>query len=169
MKKFKLVVVNSKYCDYLRQFDNKVPYNFSKKENRPFVGVLFKIIDLEYFAPLSSPKPKHLKMKNSIDFFKLDAGKLGAVNFNNMIPILKREYKIINFSNMTHNIDEIKYMYLLKNQLNYLNKYYVQISEKSFKFYRLYCDKKLDKKIVNRCCNFKLLEQKSLEYNSVLV
>lgn len=169
MNKFKLIIINSKYCDYLRQFDSKVPYNFSKKENRPFVGVLFKINNLEYFAPLSSPKPKHVKMKNNIDFYKIYDGKLGVVNFNNMIPVLKREYKVINFSNMTHNMDEIKYMYLLKNQLDYLNKYYIQITNKSFKFYNLYVEKKLNKKIIDRCCNFKLLEEKSLEYNKILV
>ena len=38
-----LVRLDTKYCDYLRQFDNKVPYNYNEKELRPFVGVLFKI------------------------------------------------------------------------------------------------------------------------------
>ena len=64
----KIVRVNTNYCDYLRKFDNKVPYNKNEKELRPFVGILFTINDCEYFAPLSSPKPKHLKMKNTIDF-----------------------------------------------------------------------------------------------------
>ena len=67
---FKLVRINYKYCDYLRKFDSRVPYNKGTKELRPFVGVLFKIDSKEYFAPLSSPKPKHLKMKNTIDFLK---------------------------------------------------------------------------------------------------
>ena len=45
MKKLlELVRVDKKYCDYLRQFDDKVPYNFDKKELRPFVGVLFYIL-----------------------------------------------------------------------------------------------------------------------------
>ena len=83
----KLVRVNSDYCDYLRKFDNKVAYNKNQKELRPFVGVLFIIGNMEYFAPLSSPKAKHLKMKNTMDFFKIDNGKLGAINFNNMIPV----------------------------------------------------------------------------------
>ncbi len=29
--KLKLVIIDSKYCDYLREFDKRVPYNFSKK------------------------------------------------------------------------------------------------------------------------------------------
>ena len=169
MKKFKLVIVNSKYCDYLRQFDNKVPYNFSKKENRPFVGVLFKINNLEYFAPLASPKPKHLKMKNSIDFFKLNDGKLGAINFNNMIPVIKTEYSIIDINKKIKNSDEYKYNELLKDQLEFLNRYYDEVINKSHKLYSLYVKGNLKKCISVRCCNFKLLEEKSLEYNTVLV
>ena len=54
-----LVRLDTEYCDYLRKFDDKVPYNYNEKELRPFVGVLFRIDKLMYFAPLSSPKPKH--------------------------------------------------------------------------------------------------------------
>ena len=70
-----LVRLDTKYCDYLREFDNKVPYNYNEKELRPFVGVLFKIDKLMYFAPLSSPKPKHLKLKSKLDFLKINNGK----------------------------------------------------------------------------------------------
>lgn len=63
---FRIVKVDYKYCDYLRQFDKRVAYNKDRKELRPFVGVLFEINDIEYFAPLTSPKEKHLKMKNTI-------------------------------------------------------------------------------------------------------
>ena len=29
-EKLKLVKINSEYCDYLRRFDKRVPYNFDK-------------------------------------------------------------------------------------------------------------------------------------------
>ena len=32
MKKLILVKIDSNYCDYLRKFDQKVPYNYDKKE-----------------------------------------------------------------------------------------------------------------------------------------
>ncbi len=64
IRNFRIVKVDYKYCDYLRQFDNKVPYNARSKELRPFIGILFLINECEYFAPLSSPKAKHLDMKN---------------------------------------------------------------------------------------------------------
>lgn len=84
MKSLILVRLDSKYCDYLRQFDKKVPYNYDKKELRPFIGVLFEVNDCKYFAPLSSPKPKHKKMKATLDFLKIATGDLGAINFNNI-------------------------------------------------------------------------------------
>ena len=85
--KLRLVRLDSDYCNYLRKFDDKVPYNYKEKELRPFVGVLFSIGKIKYFAPLSSPKPKHLKLKAKLDFLKIDNGKLGAINFNNMLPV----------------------------------------------------------------------------------
>lgn len=45
-----LVRLDTAYCDYLRKFDDKVPYNYNEKELRPFVGVLFRIDKLMYFA-----------------------------------------------------------------------------------------------------------------------
>lgn len=160
----KLVRIDSNYCDYLRTFDDKVPYNKSTKELRPFVGILFVVHNCEYFAPLSSPKQKHLKMKNSLDFYKIDKGLLGAINFNNMIPVTKDCYEIINLNEKVKTSKEQKYLNLLKNQLEYLNKNYIQVQEKSFKLYDLFINNKLPKNIKSRCCNFTLLEEKSKEY-----
>ena len=50
--KLKIVKIDTVYCDYLRQYDKRVSYNMGTKELRPFIGVLFKINQLEYFAPL---------------------------------------------------------------------------------------------------------------------
>lgn len=66
----KIVRVNSDYCDYLRKFDNKVAYNKNEKELRPFIGILFQIDTCEYFAPLSSPKPKRRNMKKYFRLFQ---------------------------------------------------------------------------------------------------
>ena len=168
MKIFKLMLVRVKsdYCDYLRNFDNRVAYNKNEKELRPFVGILFKINDCEYFAPLSSPKLKHLKMKNTMDFFKIDNGKLGAINFNNMIPVKKENYELVYFTKDKLNETERKYQELLKDQLSWLNENYIQVKNKSFKLYSLYNSGKLNKNIMDRCCNFKLLEEKCDIYNN---
>ena len=66
-KNFKIVKIDYKYCDYLRKYDSKVPYNAGTKDLRTFIGVLFMVEKCEYFAPLSSPKEKHKKLKNTLD------------------------------------------------------------------------------------------------------
>lgn len=160
-----IVRINTKYCDYLRKFDNKVSYNKNDKELRPFVGILFKIEECEYFAPLSSPKSKHLKMKNTVDFYKIKNGELGAVNFNNMIPVMKENYTLIDLNKEALTVSEMKYQKMLKEQLSWLNKNFIQIKNKSFKLYQLYNSGKLSNNLKSRCCDFKLLEEKCIEYN----
>ena len=161
-KRLKLVVIDKDYCDYLRKYDNKVPYNFAKKQNRPFVGVLFNIGKIKYFAPLSSPKPKHLKMHNNIDFLKIDKGNLGAINFNNMIPVTSTNVTLLDL-----NKQDLKYQKLLNSQLYWLNRNIDLIYMHSKFLYDAYKNKTVPKYIFKRCCNFKLLEQKCLEYNTV--
>ena len=68
--KLYFITLTSSYLKYLGIYENKV----SLKVNRPFIGIVFKINNKEYFAPLSSPKEKHKKMKTNIDFFKIDKG-----------------------------------------------------------------------------------------------
>ena len=104
-------------------------------------------------------------MKNTIDFLKLKNGKLGAINFNNMIPVKPRNYKVIYLNNESSLEIESRYKELLKDQLTWLNKNYEQVKNKSFKLYDLYINNKLNEQIRNRCCNFKLLEEKCREYN----
>ena len=101
-RKIIIVKVNSKYCDFLRKYESKVPYNAGEKELKPFVGILFNIGNCEYFAPLSSPKPKHSRLTNTLDLIKMDNGKLGVINFNNMIPVNKSNYNIIGLNEKTN-------------------------------------------------------------------
>ncbi len=161
MKNFIIVQVDYKYCDYLREFDERVPYNYGKKKLRPFIGILFKVGKVEYFAPLSSPKKKHLTMDDGVDFIKIDKGKLGAVNFNNMIPVIKGCYQIVD----VNDIKDIHYKKLLIKQLRWLNRYYTPICDKAKLLYNLYKVKRLSSKVRQRCCNFSLLEENCIKYN----
>lgn len=160
MKKyFKLVRINENYCDYLRQFDDKVPYNKNSKKLRPFVGILFSINECMYFAPLSSPKPKHLKMYDTIDFLRLDSGRLGAINYNNMIPVKSNNIYEIDLNSKPEKNWE-KYNYLLKLQIYWLNRNYDLVITKAKALYFDYTNANLPENILSRCCNFKLLEEK---------
>ncbi len=166
MNKLILVRLDSNYCNYLRLFDNKVPYNYKEKELRPFVGALLQVNNFMYFAPLSSPKPKHLKLRAKLDFLKIDNGKLGAINFNNMIPVTTKNIIPIDLDKKSLNIADEKYRKLLKEQLLWLNRNKVKLYNRAKKLYYKYTSGTLNYKMANRCCNFKLLEEKCLEYST---
>ena len=96
-KRLTLYYIDSDYINYLREFDNRVPYN--KNARRPYIGIVYVYNNNNYFAPLSSPKPKHLTMnEKAIDIFKIDHGKLGIVNINNICPILLKSIPKIWFN-----------------------------------------------------------------------
>lgn len=94
-------------------------------------------------------------MKNTLDFYKIDDGILGVINFNNMIIVNSNNYELLALDS-----EEIKYRKLLLEQLDYLNKNYFQVISESYKLYNLYINNKLPMNIKNRCCNFPLLEVK---------
>ena len=159
-----IVRIESKYCDYLRKYEPKVPYNYGSKELRPFVGVLFEVADKMYFAPLSSPKEKHLHLKNYIDLLKIDEGKLGVINFNNMIPVKEKSIIYIDLDIITKKTDEIKYYKLLKEQIFWLNRHKDKLYTRSKKLYDKYNNDTLPKNIKDRCCNYLLLEELCAKY-----
>lgn len=163
--KFKIVKINSRYCDFLRKYDNKVPYNAGKKELRPFIGILFTIGKCEYFAPLASPKPKHKTLKNTLDLLKINERIYGVVNFNNMIPVTNKNYIEFDLNKKTNNQKEMFRIELLRNQLRWLTANRKDVFGKSKLLYNLYKNDKLPNTVKDRCCNFPLLEGKCQEYN----
>jgi len=165
IRNFRIVKVDYNYCDYLREFDHRVSYNSGIKELRPFIGILFVVDKFEYFAPLSSPKIKHLSMKNNIDLVKIDGGRYGVVNFNNMIPVMPNNYELFDLNGVPKDTNELKRQNLLKSQLLWLNKNISRVKNKAYKLYDNYKNNTLNEKIKSRCCNFVLLEEKCKEYN----
>lgn len=158
--------VNQDYNSMLRIIDKNVMDISGNKSKRPFVGVLFMIGDIYYLAPLSSPKPKHLKMKNMIDFLKIDNGRLGIININNMIPVSLKYVTKVNTNEMQKlTSDEGKYVKLLEEQLSWINHSdnKVKIIERSKKLRSAYLENKLPPNIRERCVNFQLLEEKLMQ------
>lgn len=160
MKSLRLYFIDNEYIDYLRQFDERVPYN--KNKRRPYIGIVFDYNGVKYFAPLSSPKAKHLKIRNdNLDVFKIKGGKLGVVNINNMVPA-----PIECLTDVFLNFDGDKeYRYLLFNQLKCINNEREKLFNKIKRFQNRYRNGYLSKTILQRCCDFKLLEEKCKEYN----
>ena len=158
MKTLKIYYIDNKYIDYLRKFDKKVAYNKSK--SRPYIGVVYTFNNQTYFAPLSSPKPKHLTMNNrALDMFKIKDGELGIVNINNMIPS-----PISCLTEVLPLVKDKQYRKLIIEQTTYLNNHKRELLDKVNFFMLKYDTNKLSKRTKDRCCNFRLLEEKCREY-----
>lgn len=152
---FSFYKADATYCDFLRKTDPCVPYTMNEKENRPFVGIIFQIKNINYYAPLTSPKPKHIKMKNQVDFLKINNGIWGAINFNNMIPIHISSLKKIDIN--IRPLDTKKdrdYKNLLMNQLSWCNSNKNVIINTASHLYKLVVNNEAWKSLLKRCCNF---------------
>lgn len=119
-------VVDKSYINYLVKVDKRVGYVEYGGRLKLHVGILVTVNHLNYYVPISSAKPKHHNMSNSIDFHKLidkATGELYAViNINNMIPVpdfcitqLKYD-KIANFRTFLNEKEKTDYIYLLQKE-----------------------------------------------------
>ena len=126
---------------------------------------MLDIAGIKYYAPLTSPKPKHLKMKNDKDFRKINNGVYGAINFNNMIPVCDGCVYEIDIANEP----DVQYKNLLLNQLRYINQDIKTIIKVASDLRQLYLSEdalltRHEQDVKNRCCNFILLEQIHKQY-----
>ena len=159
----RLYHTKDEYIDFLRKYDEKVAIN--KKESRPYVGVVLLVDGIKYYAPLTSPKAKHREMKNSKDFRKIDQGRLGAINFNNMIPVPDSALMMIDINKEA----DARYKRLLQNQYRAL-KVDLNAIEKTARDLRtliLTPDSELrdyERQVKSRCCNLSLLESVYMKY-----
>ena len=148
--------IKEDFITYLRQFDTKVAEN--KNQTRPYVGIVLEVNSVKYYAPFSSPKPKHKKMKNGKDFRKINNGLYGAINFNNMIPVSDSALIEIDIAN----IADVKYRRLLQNQYNSIKADEKGILKTAENLRKLIFDAETnlsahDKVIKQRCCDLVLL------------
>lgn len=162
---FSFFRVDSTYCDFLREHDPCVPYTMDRKATRPFIGIVFTVNGISYYAPLTSPKPKHLRMKNQVDFLKINQGTWGAINFNNMIPVHPKSLTKVDMRRTESDTKEdIAYKNLLSNQLSWCNSNRDTIVKQAKKLYEMIVSGKAWPTLAGRCCNFSVDEQQYLLY-----
>lgn len=167
MEKLHWYIVDKKYVSYLKTFDNKIE-NIDYQDNlKPYIGIVININKFNYYVPISSPKNKHYKMKEGIDFIKIKQEDriLGVLNLNNMIPILdecikRLEYEKIEKYRKFKNKKEKKiYIALLNTELKIINSKYEKIKKNTIRLYQEKINNPVSK-VSKRCCDFKFLETK---------
>ena len=104
-------------------------------------------------------------MKNTVDLMKIDRDQLGVINLNNMLSLLNDNYILLDIEKYLVNEKELKYRNLLNAQLKWMNSNYDKIIQRALRLYNLYKYDSHNENIRKRCCDFKLLELKCVEYS----
>ena len=167
INKLNFYIIDDNYVSFLGQFDKHIAYN--KNQKRPYIGVLIIVDNHRYFAPLFSPKPKHKTYKDNLTFFRINNSKneLGIIRFSDMIPVPQECVYLLNLKDKSYG-----YKRLLSEQYSYINKTNnrIKIIEKAEKLYSIVTTdskSKMSKFYKDLSCDFKLLEEKSKEYNKM--
>lgn len=165
--KLLLYAVDDDYVDALTKIDSKIAHNkaASRTQTRKYIGVLFEINGLKYFANLSSYKPwKHDKMNESVDFIKI--GTYAVINLNNMMPVIDGKYHIVDLSC----IIDAKYKILLEKEARIIKAKSAQIIKNANIVYNHKIINGNETPLARRCCDFKKLESYAVQaqehYNS---
>ena len=173
----KIYSVSDEYVNYLRKFDNKI---YDNKENirthtRKYVGVVIKIENMNYYIPMSSPKKTDYfdkectKIRPSVNTIVRMTAKnkdgilelRGTLRISNMIPVPITEIMLydvdseldIKYKDII--MDEIAFLRNSNNKKNIINKAKLVHKQKNNNFKIKYLD---------MCVNYKLLEEKCIEY-----
>lgn len=157
----KLYNINNRYIDYLSPhaphlFHNKKP---GQQNERKFIGVILQVNGLDYFAPLSSFKPKHNKMSDMIDFIKVK--NYAVINLNNMFPVPKTECSFVDIQKE----QDLQYKALLRAEYRYIKSIQDKICKNAMNVYNHKISKGNSTGLAKRCNDFLLLEQLCKEYN----
>lgn len=153
MDNIKLYQVQPTYIDYLAPH---APHLFrNKKEGqqneRKYIGVILSVNDTNYFAPLSSFKEKHQRMRESLDFIKIK--RYAVINLNNMFPVPENQYIYVDIGKETN----IKYKSLLLAEYRFIKSIQNKIRKNAALLYQLKTKGNVSP-LTNRCNDFLLLE-----------
>ncbi|WIV11076.1 type III toxin-antitoxin system ToxN/AbiQ family toxin [Proteiniborus sp. MB09-C3] len=159
MDKLMFYEVSQQYINYLKLFEPKIPNIDYNTHNKFVCGVIFSIDGFNYFAPISSFKEQQ---KTNIIINNSNGEAVSSIRFSFMFPIPEAEIKIKDFSK-----EEYKYRRLLLEEFKYCNIIRDKIISKAKYTYKRY-NSGYDKMLMKNCCNFRLLEEKCLEYQVYL-
>lgn len=173
MKRLRIYTIDVDYLKYLFDIDERVMYweGNTYQTDRKYLGVVLKINDFEYFAPLSSPKAtdyfykkgiKYIK-KNTIPIIRLvtDKGQLlGKVKLNNMIPVKSENITLYDINAEP----DKKYKALVIKEMICIRKSKNEITKNALVLYNQKSNGYENVSYLNETLDFKVLEDACLNY-----
>lgn len=165
MGKLNFFDVDDKYIKYLQKQEfnkrgfSRVPNVVYNNEQKFLCGIVLLISDFKYYVPVTSYNKK--QSENILIIFPEDKYNQikGSLRFNYMIPVPDNE---ISVRRIKDEEDPSRRIFLQK-QLNFCNSNYTKILTRANRTYDKII-KKYSLNLNNNSCDFKLLEQKCLEY-----
>ena len=157
MSKLKFYDIDENYIDYLKTFDHQVPNIRYSKFNKFFCGIVLQVGQYNYFAPVTS-----LTKQQRTNFLICDKGRaISSIRFSFMIPAFPEVLTLKDFSKQPQT-----YQDLLNAEIKYCNQKVDKIYKKAEEVYKIGTNS--SHPLSYTCCNFKLLEEKSIKYLSVI-
>lgn len=130
----------------------------NEKGKRKYIGIVFQINGINFFAPLSSYKTKHVKMKESVDFIKIKD--YAVINLNNMIPVPNSQIVEIDINKEK----DLSYRYLLQAESREINRQKNRIRKNAEIVYSHKIHNGDSTALAKRTNDFELLEKLCREY-----
>jgi len=158
LKGLKLYEISPLYIKYLAQYQKHIFWSDGNKATRKYIGIVLQIDEMSYFAPLSSFKPKHNKMKESVDLIKIR--NIAVININNMVPVPNGEYHLVDI----RGIKDQQYRYLLQAENREINRLRDRIIKNARIVYNHKIRNGISTALARRTNDFKQLEKKCKEY-----
>ena len=154
----KFYEVDKNYIIFLKKYDGQVPDFIYSRHNKFVCGVVFKIGDIDYFAPISS-----FKQQQRTNIVILDKGiPISSIRFCFMIPAPPQVVKLKDFS-----VEPQSYQDLLNAEIKFCNSNVNRIFKKAEEVYKIGSNR--SHPLAYSCCGFKLLEAKCVEYISLII
>jgi protein AbiQ len=171
--KLNLYSVSDKYIKYLRQFEDKIYDNKEeiRTHERKYLGIVLTVNGFNYYIPMSSPKKsdyidyekKSIRTDTKTIIRISEGGRLyGTLRISNMIPVPITELEPYILSDE----NDLKYREVILGELRYIN----NNSNKIMKYAKTVYNQKIkniDIGYIKNTVDFKLLEEKCLEYSKL--
>ncbi len=174
-------LLDKAYLDYLREFDPFVPsLDGYGGKFKPFFGKLFTVNQVDYYAPISSGKQKHIDFQETNLFYKVylhnetDEEKrkkkpAAIIDLKHIVPVPVAQATPLDVTSILNNdaygsaSEKSKYLVLLRQELAWVNRNEERIVENA-RILRGKCFASETYHIHKRCLNLKLLETKAEEF-----
>lgn len=157
-KSIRINEVRNEYIEYLSSYQKHISTQTDQNFKRKYIGIVLEVSGIKYFAPLSSFKDKHKKMKESVDFIKIKD--YAVINLNNMIPVPDSQIVNININKEKN----ASYRYLLQAESREVNRQKNRIRKNAEIVYSHKKHNGVSTPLAKRTNDFELLEKLSKKY-----